>query len=89
VGQHRFRDSATVVTEQESRTLYEPESALIEIDMGALRDPRCMVALWMIGHGNHRSGPARSAWRRSSAATSKPGRSGSAWVCTRSRTRRS
>jgi hypothetical protein len=52
VGQHHFRDTAVVETEQTNRASYLPENALVELRMRALRDPRCMVALWMIGLGD-------------------------------------
>ncbi len=52
IGQHRLRDTAVVETEQPMRVLYAPQDALVEVRMRALPDPRCMVALWMIGIGD-------------------------------------
>jgi hypothetical protein len=52
IGQHRFHRGAVVETEQETRVLYAPRNALVEVRMRAFADPRCMVALWMIGIGD-------------------------------------
>jgi hypothetical protein len=49
VGQHRFHPDAVVREEQETRWLYTPQYARVAIRCRALADPRCMVALWMIG----------------------------------------
>lgn len=50
VGQHRFHPAAVVREAQPSVRLYTPLHGLVEVRMRALDDPRCMVALWMIGY---------------------------------------
>ncbi|HWI72354.1 MAG TPA: hypothetical protein VNT55_10390, partial [Baekduia sp.] len=49
VGQHRFHPDAVVREEQETRWLCTPRYATVAIRCRALADPRCMVALWLIG----------------------------------------
>ncbi|HXV33510.1 MAG TPA: glycoside hydrolase family 16 protein [Gaiellaceae bacterium] len=58
VGQHRFHPDAVVREEQESVRLYTPRYGRIETRLRALADPRCMVALWLIGYEDE---PERSA----------------------------
>jgi len=58
IGQHRFDPRATVTEEQAPARLYTPQYGLIETRARALDDPRCMVALWMIGYEDE---PERSA----------------------------
>lgn len=58
VGQHRFHPEAVVREEQENVRLYTPRYGRIETRLRALDDPRCMVALWMIGYEDE---PKRSA----------------------------
>jgi hypothetical protein len=58
VGQHRFHPDAVVREEQENVRLYTPRYGRIETRLRALDDPRCMVALWMIGYEDE---PERSA----------------------------
>lgn len=48
-GQHRFADDLGVVTPQPTRRLYVPRYGHIAIEARAIRDPRAMVAFWMIG----------------------------------------
>lgn len=49
IGQHRFKTGLVVQEEQEEQRLYLPVYGIIEIRAKALVDPRCMVALWLIG----------------------------------------
>ncbi|MEO3809270.1 glycoside hydrolase family 16 protein [Sphaerisporangium sp. B11E5] len=49
VGQHRFHPDAVVREAQPERRLYTPMYGLFELRARATDDPRCMVALWMIG----------------------------------------
>jgi Glycosyl hydrolases family 16 len=58
VGQHRFHPDAVVREEQENVRLYTPRYGRIETRLQALADPRCMVALWLIGYEDE---PERSA----------------------------
>ena len=58
VGQHRFKPEAVVTEEQQNVRLYTPLYGRIEVRLKALDDPRCMVALWMIGYEDE---PSRSA----------------------------
>ena len=58
VGQHRFHPEAVVREEQENVRLYTPWYGRIETRLQALADPRCMVALWLIGYEDE---PERSA----------------------------
>jgi hypothetical protein len=57
VGQHRFRPGLVVRQAQDNVRLYTPRYGRIEMRAKALDDPRCMVALWMIGYEDepHRS----------------------------------
>ena len=48
-GQHQFRDGLVVREAQDSERLYTPHFGLVEARVKAIADPRCMVALWMIG----------------------------------------
>jgi hypothetical protein len=48
-GQHRFRPGLVVTEAQQTVQLYTPKYGLVEARARALDDPRCMVALWMIG----------------------------------------
>ncbi|WP_433380325.1 glycoside hydrolase family 16 protein [Streptosporangium sp. CA-115845] len=58
IGQHG-RDSKAVVREaQRNVRLYTPQYGLIEMRARAIDDPKCMVALWMIGYEDE---PERSA----------------------------
>ena len=58
VGQHRFKPEAVVRQAQDNARLYTPTYGLFELRAKALDDPRCMVALWMIGYEDE---PDRSA----------------------------
>lgn len=58
VGQQRFNPGLTVREAQENLRLYTPRYGLFELRAKALDDPRCMVALWMIGYEDE---PERSA----------------------------
>lgn len=49
VGQHRFSPDAVVRETQPETRLYTPRYGRIKVRAKALADPRCMVALWMIG----------------------------------------
>ncbi len=49
VGQHRFSPHAVVRETQPETRLYTPRYGLVEVRAKAVADPRCMVALWMIG----------------------------------------
>lgn len=48
-GQLQFADDLRVREEQTEQRLYTPQYGIIETRFRALADPRCMVALWMIG----------------------------------------
>ncbi|MDP8955647.1 MAG: glycoside hydrolase family 16 protein [Actinomycetota bacterium] len=52
IGQHRFNSAAVVREEQQNVRLYTPQYGRIELRCKATDDPRSMVALWMIGHGD-------------------------------------
>lgn len=58
IGQHRFKGGLTVQQEQEALTLYTPTYGLVELRAKAIKDPECLVALWLIGY---ESDPAESA----------------------------
>jgi Glycosyl hydrolases family 16 len=58
VGQSRFAPGLVVREAQEPARLYCPQYGLFELRAKALDDPRCMVALWMIGYED---APDRSA----------------------------
>jgi hypothetical protein len=49
VGQLQFDDGLEVREEQTEERLYTPQYGVIETRFQAIADPRCMVALWMIG----------------------------------------
>ncbi len=57
VGQSRFKSELVVRQAQENARLYTPQYGLFELRAEAMDDPRCMVALWMIGYEDepHRS----------------------------------
>jgi len=58
VGQHRFNSGLAVRQAQHNARLYTPQYGLFELRAKAIDDPRCMVALWMIGYEDE---PGRSA----------------------------
>jgi Glycosyl hydrolases family 16 len=58
VGQSRFTPGLVVRQAQDNARLYTPQYGLFELRAKALDDPRCMVALWMIGYEDE---PERSA----------------------------
>jgi hypothetical protein len=58
VGQHRFKREVVVRQAQDNARLYTPQYGLFELRAKAIDDPRCMVALWMIGYEDE---PDRSA----------------------------
>jgi Glycosyl hydrolases family 16 len=58
VGQSRFRPGLVVRQAQPAARLYTPRYGLFELRAKAIDDPRCMVALWMIGYEDQ---PERSA----------------------------
>ncbi|WP_067824499.1 glycoside hydrolase family 16 protein [Actinomadura kijaniata] len=58
IGQHRRHPRAVVREEQPDVRLYTPRYGLVEMRARAVADPRCMVALWMIGYEDR---PERSA----------------------------
>ena len=58
VGQSRFKPELVVRQAQENVRLYTPQYGFFELRAKALDDPRCMVALWMIGYEDE---PDRSA----------------------------
>src|SRR5918992_1274236 len=58
VGQSRFKPGLVVRQAQDNARLYTPRYGLFELRAKALDDPRCMVALWMIGYEDE---PERSA----------------------------
>jgi hypothetical protein len=49
VGQLHFEDDLRVREEQAEERLYTPLYGIVETRFRAIADPRCMVALWMIG----------------------------------------
>lgn len=57
IGQHRFSQDAVVRQAQTDQRLYTPQYGRFELRAQATDDPRCMVALWMIGYEDepHRS----------------------------------
>ncbi len=57
VGQGRFRPDLVVREAQPPARLYTPTYGRFELRARAVTDPRCMVALWMIGYEDepHRS----------------------------------
>jgi hypothetical protein len=57
IGQQRFNPEAVVREGQDNVRLYTPQYGLFELRARAIDDPRCMVALWMIGYEDepHRS----------------------------------
>jgi Glycosyl hydrolases family 16 len=57
-GQHRFNPAAVVRQGGLDRRLYTPRYGRMELRAKATDDPRCMVALWLIGVEDE---PARSA----------------------------
>jgi hypothetical protein len=58
VGQSRFNPGLVVRQAQDSARLYTPQYGLFELRAKTIDDPRCMVALWMIGYEDE---PDRSA----------------------------
>lgn len=58
VGQSRFKPGLVVRQAQDNTRLYAPQYGLFELRAKAIDDPRCMVALWMIGYEDE---PDRSA----------------------------
>ena len=50
VGQSRFSPGLVVRQAQQNARLYTPQYGLFELRAKAIDDPRCMVALWMIGY---------------------------------------
>ena len=58
VGQSRFHPGLVVRQTQQAARLYTPQYGLLELRAKAIDDPRCMVALWMIGYEDR---PDRSA----------------------------
>ena len=57
-GQSRFKPGLVVRQAQDAARLYTPRYGLFELRAKANDDPRCMVALWMIGYEDQ---PQRSA----------------------------
>jgi len=57
-GQSRFKPGLIVRQAQDNARLYTPQYGLFELRAKAIDDPRCMVALWMIGYEDE---PDRSA----------------------------
>jgi hypothetical protein len=57
-GQSRFKPGLVVRQAQDDARLYTPRYGLFELRAKAIDDPRCMVALWMIGYEDE---PDRSA----------------------------
>jgi len=73
-GQSRFKPGLVVRQAQDDARLYTPQYGLFELRAKAIDDPRCMVALWMIGYEDR---PDRSAeicipCSSCSASTSSP-----------------
>src|SRR5258708_6469611 len=58
IGQSRFQPGLIVRQAQAAARLYTPQYRLFEMRAKAIDDPRCMVALWMIGFEDQ---PNRSA----------------------------
>jgi len=58
VGQQRFNPRLVVREAQRNARLYTPQYGFFEMRAKAIADPRCMVALWMIGYEDE---PGRSA----------------------------
>jgi hypothetical protein len=58
LGQSRFKPDLVVRQVQRNVRLYTPQYGLFELRAKAIDDPRCMVALWMIGYEDE---PDRSA----------------------------
>jgi len=58
VGQLRFAPALVVREAQENTRQYTPQYGFFELRAKAIDDPRCMVALWMIGYEDE---PDRSA----------------------------
>ncbi|MFI0452753.1 glycoside hydrolase family 16 protein [Actinomadura sp. 6N118] len=58
IGQLRFKPGLLVREAQQNTRLYTPRYGLFEMRAKAIDDPRCMVALWMIGYEDR---PERSA----------------------------
>jgi len=58
VGQHRFSPDAVVRQSQHNTRFCTPHYGFFELRAQATDDPRCMVALWMIGYEDE---PSRSA----------------------------
>jgi glycosyl hydrolase family 16 len=58
VGQSRFTPELVVREAQQDARLYTPQYGLFELRAKVIDDPRCMVALWMIGYEDR---PERSA----------------------------
>jgi Glycosyl hydrolases family 16 len=58
VGQSRFKPGLVVRQGQDNARLYTPQYGFFELRAKAVDDPRCMVALWMIGYEDE---PDRSA----------------------------
>jgi hypothetical protein len=58
MGQSRFKPGLVVREPQRNIRLYTPQYGLFELRAKAIDDPRCMVALWMIGYEDE---PERSA----------------------------
>jgi hypothetical protein len=58
LGQSRFNPGLVVRQAQRNARLYTPQYGLFELRAKAIDDPRCMVALWMIGYEDK---PDRSA----------------------------
>jgi len=58
VGQSQFTPGLVVRQAQRNAALYTPQYGLFELRAKAIDDPRCMVALWMIGYEDR---PERSA----------------------------
>jgi hypothetical protein len=56
VGQSRFTPGLLVRQAQRNARLYTPRYGLFELRAKAIDDPRCMVALWMIGYEDRRLG---------------------------------
>jgi hypothetical protein len=50
IGQHRFDPRAVVREAQENVRLYTPHYGIVALRAAFPADPRCMAALWMIGH---------------------------------------
>jgi hypothetical protein len=57
-GQSHFKAGLVVREAQDNARLYTPQCGLFELRAKAIDDPRCMVALWMIGYEDE---PERSA----------------------------